>query len=135
MHRAAWGAPGCREQLPEDPFPVRALTVAGSPRRWYVYADLIVALQTARADGYQTVWFHQRLSLACARHGWDHLSEGTRVKRNGPGGLAVNEYAEALNPRRKAVVSAVPASPDRTGNDYATRRLVGLLGTRGWNRA
>jgi hypothetical protein len=34
------------------------------------YVDLIAALQTARADGYETVWFHQRLSLACARHGW-----------------------------------------------------------------
>jgi hypothetical protein len=34
------------------------------------YVDLIVQLQTARADGYETVWFYQRLSLACARHGW-----------------------------------------------------------------
>ena len=34
------------------------------------YADLAVALLTARGtDGYQTVWFHQRLSAACARHG------------------------------------------------------------------
>jgi hypothetical protein len=38
------------------------------------YVDLIVRLQTARADGYETVWFYQRLSLVCARHGWDHLS-------------------------------------------------------------
>ena len=38
------------------------------------HVDLIVRLQTARADGYETVWFYQRLSLACARHGWDHLS-------------------------------------------------------------
>ena len=41
------------------------------------YVDLVVALQTARADGYQTVWFHQRLALTCARHGCDHLREGT----------------------------------------------------------
>jgi hypothetical protein len=34
------------------------------------YVDLVVALQKARADGYETVWFHQRLSLACTRHGW-----------------------------------------------------------------
>jgi hypothetical protein len=41
------------------------------------YVDLVVKLHTARADGYQTVWFYQRLSVACARHGWDHLPEGT----------------------------------------------------------
>jgi hypothetical protein len=40
------------------------------------YVDLIVALQTARADGYETVWFYQRLSFTCAQHGWDHLNEG-----------------------------------------------------------
>jgi hypothetical protein len=34
------------------------------------YADLAVALPTARGtDGYQTVWFYQRLSAACAKHG------------------------------------------------------------------
>jgi hypothetical protein len=33
------------------------------------YIDLAVQLQTARADGYKTVWFYQRLSRACARHG------------------------------------------------------------------
>ena len=33
------------------------------------YVDLAVALLTARGtDGYQTVWFCQRLSAACARH-------------------------------------------------------------------
>src|SRR5580693_2539984 len=33
------------------------------------YADLAVQLLTARGtDGYQTVWFYQRLSAACARH-------------------------------------------------------------------
>src|SRR5580700_2422005 len=34
------------------------------------YVDLAVQLRTARGtDGYQTVWFSQRLSAACARHG------------------------------------------------------------------
>jgi hypothetical protein len=34
------------------------------------YVDLAVALLTARGtDGYQTVWFYQRLSTACAKHG------------------------------------------------------------------
>ena len=33
------------------------------------YVDLAVALLTARGtDGYQTVWFYQRLSAACAEH-------------------------------------------------------------------
>jgi len=33
------------------------------------YVDLAVALLTARGtDGYQTVWFYQRLSAACANH-------------------------------------------------------------------
>jgi hypothetical protein len=34
------------------------------------YVDLAVRLLTARGtDGYQTVWFYQRLSAACAQHG------------------------------------------------------------------
>jgi len=34
------------------------------------YVDLAVALRTARGtDGYQTVWFYQRLSATCAEHG------------------------------------------------------------------
>ena len=34
------------------------------------YVDLATALRTARdTDGYQTVWFYQRLSAACAKHG------------------------------------------------------------------
>ena len=33
------------------------------------YVDLAVQLLTARGtDGYQTVWFYQRLSAACAQH-------------------------------------------------------------------
>ena len=34
------------------------------------YADLAAALLTARGtDGYETVWFYQRLAAACAQHG------------------------------------------------------------------
>jgi len=34
------------------------------------YVDLAVALLTARGtDGYETVWFYQRLSAACAKPG------------------------------------------------------------------
>ena len=34
------------------------------------YVDLAVQLLNARGtDGYQTVWFYQRLSDACAKHG------------------------------------------------------------------
>ena len=34
------------------------------------YVDLAVALLRARGtDGYETVWFYQRLSAACAEHG------------------------------------------------------------------
>jgi len=34
------------------------------------YVDLAMQLPTARyTDGYQTVWFYQRLSAACAAHG------------------------------------------------------------------
>jgi hypothetical protein len=37
------------------------------------YVDLAVQLLTARgSDGYQTVWFYQRLSAACAKHGVKH---------------------------------------------------------------
>jgi hypothetical protein len=33
------------------------------------YVDLAVQLRTAPgSDGYETVWFYQRLSAACARH-------------------------------------------------------------------
>ena len=34
------------------------------------YVDLAIALRTARGtDKYQTVWFYQRLSATCAKHG------------------------------------------------------------------
>jgi len=33
------------------------------------YVDLAIALLTARGtDGYETVWFYQRLAAACAQH-------------------------------------------------------------------
>jgi hypothetical protein len=53
------------------------------------YVDLVVKLQTARADGYETVWFHQRLSLACARHGWKQpTAEGSGTAPRGSFGLS-----------------------------------------------
>ncbi|MFY9776250.1 MAG: hypothetical protein WAK28_16940 [Trebonia sp.] len=34
------------------------------------HVDLAVQLLTARGtDGYETVWFYQRLAAACAQHG------------------------------------------------------------------
>ena len=37
------------------------------------YVDLAVQLLQARGtDGYETVWFYQRLSAACAKHGVKH---------------------------------------------------------------
>jgi hypothetical protein len=47
------------------------------------YVELIVKLQTGRADGYETVWFYQRLSRACARHGWKPVRR-TRSIRASP---------------------------------------------------
>ena len=57
-----------------DPVKIRA-QFAGS--RWpdlrtadTAYVDLVVQLRTARGtDGYQTIWFSQRLDAACAKHG------------------------------------------------------------------
>ena len=60
---AASNYPRIRSQFTRSQWPdLRAAGMA--------YADLAVELQTARADGYETVWFYQRLSLACAKHGW-----------------------------------------------------------------
>jgi hypothetical protein len=55
--------PRIRAQFADSPWP--DLRVAGRS-----YVDLVVKLRTARADGYETVWFYQRLSAACTRHGW-----------------------------------------------------------------
>ena len=63
-HRVAGsGYPGIRSQFARSQWPdVRA---AGTS-----YVDLAVRLLTARGtDGYEAVWFYQRLSIACARHG------------------------------------------------------------------
>jgi hypothetical protein len=63
------------QDVPATDYPKLRAQFAGS--RWpdlrnagTAYVDLAVALLTARyTDGYQTVWFYQRLSAACAKHG------------------------------------------------------------------
>jgi len=63
------------QDVPATDYPKIRAQFAGS--RWpdlrnagTAYVDLAVALRTARyTDGYQTVWFYQRLSAACAKHG------------------------------------------------------------------
>jgi hypothetical protein len=63
------------QDVPAADYPKIRAQFAGS--RWpdlrnagTAYVDLAVALLTARyTDGYQTVWFYQRLSAACAKHG------------------------------------------------------------------
>ena len=64
---AARNYPKIRSQFARSHWP--DLRIAG-----VAYAELAVQLHTARADGYQTVWFYQRLSLACAKHGWKKVS-------------------------------------------------------------
>ena len=62
------------QDVPAADYPKIRAEFAGS--RWpdlrtagTAYVDLAVALHTARGtDGYQTVWFYQRLSAACAKH-------------------------------------------------------------------
>jgi hypothetical protein len=47
------------------------------------YIDLLVALRTARGtDGYEAVWFYQRLALACARHGSKMRIPGAMARRS-----------------------------------------------------
>jgi hypothetical protein len=63
------------QDVPATAYPKIRAQFAGS--RWLdlrtagtAYVDLAVALRTARGtDGYQTVWFYQRLSAVCAKHG------------------------------------------------------------------
>jgi hypothetical protein len=63
------------QDVPAAEYPKIRAEFAGS--RWpdlrtagTAYVDLAVALLTARGtDGYETVWFYQRLSAACAEHG------------------------------------------------------------------
>ena len=71
---AACTYPLSTQDVPATDYPKIRAQFAGS--RWpdlrnagTAYVDLAVALRTARyTDGYQTVWFYQRLSAACAKH-------------------------------------------------------------------
>ena len=70
------------QHVPAADYPKIRAQFAGS--RWpdlrnagTAYIDLAVALRTARGtDGYQTVWFYQRLSAACAKHGQPTAASG-----------------------------------------------------------
>jgi hypothetical protein len=63
------------QDVPATDYPKIRAEFAGS--RWpdlrnagTAYVDLAAQLTHARGtDGYQTVWFYQRLSAACAKHG------------------------------------------------------------------
>ena len=60
---AATYYPRIRSQFARSQWP--DLRAAGTS-----YVDLAVKLRSARnTDGYEAVWFYQRLSIACARHG------------------------------------------------------------------
>jgi hypothetical protein len=67
--------PLATQDVPAAEYPKLRAEFAGS--RWpdlrnagTAYVDLAVQLLHARGtDGYQTVWFYQRLSEACAKHG------------------------------------------------------------------
>ena len=66
--------PLATQDVPAAEYPKIRAEFAGS--RWpdlrnagTAYVDLATALLHARGtDGYQTVWFYQRLSAACAKH-------------------------------------------------------------------
>jgi hypothetical protein len=63
------------QDVPATDYPKIRAQFAGS--RWpdprnagTAYVDLAMQLSDARyTDGYQTVWFYQRLSAACTKHG------------------------------------------------------------------
>jgi hypothetical protein len=59
---AARDYPRMRSQFARSQWP--DLRAAGTS-----YVDLAVKLLSARAYGGETVWFYQRLSIACVRHG------------------------------------------------------------------
>jgi len=74
------GLAGCAyplstQDVPATEYPKIRAQFAGS--RWpdlrnagTAYVDLAMQLSDARyTDGYQTVWFYQRLSAACTKHG------------------------------------------------------------------
>ena len=66
--------PLATQDIPAADYPKIRAEFAGS--RWpdlrnagTAYVDLAMQLPTARyTDGYETVWFYQRLSAACAKH-------------------------------------------------------------------
>ena len=61
-HHVAIDYPKIRAQFAGSRWP--DLRTAGT-----AYIDLAIKLRTARGtDGYQTVWFYQRLSATCAKH-------------------------------------------------------------------
>jgi hypothetical protein len=75
------------QDVPATEYPKIRAEFAGS--RWpdlrnagTAYVDLAVALRTARGtDGYETVWFYQRLSAACAKHGHATPAAGKTATR------------------------------------------------------
>ena len=75
------------QDVPATDYPKIRAQFAGS--RWpdlrtpgTAYVDLAVALRTARGtDGYETVWFYQRLSAACANHGHATPAAGKTATR------------------------------------------------------
>jgi hypothetical protein len=75
------------QDVPATDYPKIRAEFAGS--RWpdlrnagTAYVDLAVALRTARGtDGYETVWFYQRLSAACAKHGHATPATGKTATR------------------------------------------------------
>jgi len=71
--------PLATQDVPAAEYPKLRAEFAGSRYRdlrtaGTAYVDLAVQLLQARGgtDGYQTVWFYQRLSAACAKHGVKH---------------------------------------------------------------
>ena len=75
------------QDVPATDYPKIRAEFAGS--RWpdlrnagTAYVDLAVALRTARGtDGYETVWFYQRLSATCAKHGQPTAASGKTATR------------------------------------------------------
>jgi hypothetical protein len=75
------------QDVPAADYPKIRAEFAGS--RWpdlrtagTAYVDLAVALRTARGtDGYETVWFYQRLSAACVNHGHATPAAGKTATR------------------------------------------------------
>lgn len=67
---AAADYPKIRSQFARSQWP--NLRAAGTS-----YVDLAVKLQSAQGtDGYEAVWFYQRLSSVCAGHGWKTTTGG-----------------------------------------------------------